>query len=64
MWVAYPNGEKDGQQQLYLTPQLIVGRFQMTQHTYFVLGAGFQFALTKSRTFNHQWLVIMRIPYF
>jgi hypothetical protein len=35
----------------------------MTQHTYFVLGAGFQFAVTKARTFNNQWLVTMRIPF-
>jgi hypothetical protein len=63
-WVAYPNGENRGQQQLYLLPGIIAGRFKMTEHTYFVLGAGLQFAATDARTFNHQWLVTMRIPYF
>jgi hypothetical protein len=64
MWVAYPNGEDRGEQQLYLTPELIAGRFQMTQHTYFVLGAGFQFAVTRARNFNNQWIATMRIPFY
>ncbi len=63
-WISYPNGENRGQQQLYLTPGLIAGRLKLTEHVYFVLGAGFQFAVTHARTFNHQWLVTMRIPYF
>ena len=63
-WVSYPNGENRGQQQLYLLPGLIAGRFRLTEHAYFVLGAGLQFAATQARTFNHQWLVTMRIPYF
>jgi hypothetical protein len=63
-WIAYPNGENRGQQQLYLTPGLIAGRCKLTEHTYFVLGAGLQFAATQARTFNRQWLVTMRIPYF
>lgn len=63
-WVSYPNGENRGQQQLYLTPGLIVGRLRLSQHLYFVLGAGLQFAATQARMFNHQWLVTMRIPYF
>jgi len=63
-WVSYPNGETRGQQQLYLTPGLILGRFRLSEHAYFVLGAGLQFAATQGRTFNHQWLVTMRIPFF
>jgi hypothetical protein len=64
MWVSYPNGETRGEQQLYLTPGIIAGRFKLTEHTYFVLGSGLQFAATRAREFNHQWLVTMRIPYF
>ncbi len=63
-WVSYPNGESRGQQQLYLTPGLILGRLRLSRHLYFVLGAGLQFAATQAREFNHQWLVTMRIPYF
>lgn len=63
-WFAYPNGENRGQQQLYLTPGIIAGRFKLTEHLWFVLGTGFQIAVTHARTFNHQWLVTMRIPYF
>ncbi len=63
-WVSYPNGEHSGQQQVYLTPGLILGRFQLSEHTYFVLGAGYQFAATSAQNYDHQWLVTMRIPYF
>jgi hypothetical protein len=63
-WIAYPNGENRGQQQLYLTPGIIAGRFRLSEHAYFVLGTGYQFAATHARAFNHQWLVTMRIPYF
>ena len=63
-WVSYPNGSNRGQQQLYLTPGLIAGRFKLTEHTYFVLGAGYQFAVTSDRAYDHQWQITMRIPYF
>ena len=63
-WVSFPNGANRGQQQLYLLPGIIAGRFKLTEHTYFVLGVGYQFAATQARTFNHQWLVTMRIPFF
>src|SRR5579875_310494 len=64
MWVSYPNGNDHGQQQLYLTPGIIAGRFRLSEHSYFVLGTGLQFAATESRGYNHQWLVTMRIPFF
>lgn len=63
-WISYPNGEHSGQQQIYLTPGLIAGRFKLSEHTYFVLGAGYQLAATQASTYDHQWLVTLRIPYF
>ncbi len=63
-WVSFPNGEESGQQQVYLTPGINLGRFQLTEHTYFVVGAGYQFAATPDHSFGNQWLITMRIPYF
>jgi hypothetical protein len=63
-WITFPNGAAAGQQQVYLTPGINIGRFQLTQHTYFVIGAGYQFAATSDRSFGNQWIVTMRIPYF
>jgi hypothetical protein len=63
-WVSFPNGANSGQQQVYLTPGINIGRFQITEHTYFVVGAGYQFAATPDHSFGNQWLVTMRIPYF
>jgi hypothetical protein len=63
-WFSYPNGAHPGQQQLYLTVGAIAGRFALSEHGYFVLGLGYQFAVTQARLYNHQWLVTMRIPFF
>ncbi|MGC9194377.1 MAG: hypothetical protein ACP5IL_02850 [Syntrophobacteraceae bacterium] len=63
-WVSYPNGENCGGQQVYLAPGINIGRFQLTEHVYFVVGAAYQFAATSNRAFDHQWLITMRIPYF
>ncbi len=63
-WVSFPNGADSGQQQVYLTPGINIGRFRITEHTYFVVGAGYQFAATSDHSFGNQWLVTMRIPYF
>ena len=63
-WVSFPNGENDGQQQLYLTVGFLAGRFNLGGYFHFVLGMGYQFAVTPSRLYNHQYLVSMRIPYY
>ncbi len=63
-WVSYPNGLSSGQQQVYLTPGINIGRFQIGEHVFLVVGAGYQFAATSERAFDHQWLVTMRVPYF
>jgi hypothetical protein len=65
-WTYYPSGEHNGQNQVYLAPGLIFGRFKLSEHTYFVVGAAYQFAATsdKEAAYNHQWLVTMRIPFF
>ena len=66
-WIDFLSGVNSGQQQVYLTPGVNVGRFQLDQHTYIVVGAGYQVAATSDRgpaIGDHQWLVTMRIPYF
>lgn len=63
-WMSFPNGENDGQQQLYLTVGFLAGRFNLGGYFHFVLGMGYQFAVTPSRMYNHQYLISMRIPYF
>ncbi len=63
-WISFPNGENRGVQQLYLTFGAIAGRFRLSERAWFVLGLGYQEAVTKARLYNHQWLVTMRIPFF
>ncbi len=65
-WTSYPNGEQHGQQQVYLTPGINIGRFKLSEHTYAVFGVGYQFAATRAaaQDYNHQWIATMRIPFF
>ena len=63
-WETWPNGNRNGQQMVYLTPGIIFGRFKLSEHTYFVLGGGYEFAATADKQYDHQWLITMRIPYF
>jgi hypothetical protein len=63
-WTSFPNGADVGQQQLYLTAGFLAGRFNLGGYAHFVLGMGYQFAVTESRLYNHQFLVSMRIPYY
>ncbi len=64
-------GERDGKTQLFLTPGLILGRFPLYGRMNFVIGAGYQFAVTPKLTevpvltpiYNHAWIVTARTPF-
>ncbi len=64
-------GERDGKTQMFLTPGLILGRFPLAGRLLFVVGAGYQFAVTPKLTetpvltpiYNHAWLITARTPF-
>ena len=64
-------GLRDGKTQLFLTPGLILGRFPLAGRMNFVVGAGYQFAVSPKLTetpvltplYNHAWLVTARTPF-
>ena len=44
-WTYYPDGQRRGLNQVYLTPGLVIGRFDLGHGLKFTTGAGYQIAL-------------------
>ncbi len=59
----WPNGEHEGKSQLFLTPGLILGRFHIWSRVRFVIGAGYQVAVTKHPSFNNGVVLSIRTPF-
>ena len=59
----YAKGERRGQQQLYLTPGILFGRFPIHGRLGVTLGAGYQVAVTNDRGYNHAVVLSGRIPF-
>lgn len=45
-WTYYPDGQRAGLSQVYLTPGLVIGRFDLGHGLKFTTGAGYQFAVS------------------
>jgi hypothetical protein len=60
----WPDGAREGQSQLFLTPGVIFGPFPMAKWLKPVVGVGCQFALSpRVPTYNHNVIVTMRLPF-
>jgi len=46
-YTYFPNGQRAGLNQVLLTPELILGRFNIAPRNNLIIGAGYQFAVTK-----------------
>jgi hypothetical protein len=60
-WFA--KGTRTGQNQLYLTPALLLGRFPIHDRIGATIGAGFQFAVTSHPGYNNAVILSGRIPF-
>jgi hypothetical protein len=58
-----PNGPKAGNQQVFLTPGLMVGKFHLWRRLGFAVGGGIQIAATHFHTYNHNALLTVRFPF-
>jgi len=64
-------GQRDGKTQLFITPGLILGRFQLYDRLNFAIGAGYQVAVTPNLTtspvltptYNHAFIITARTPF-
>jgi hypothetical protein len=59
----WPNGQREGQKQAFLTPGLVVGRLPIRQRLGLTLGAGVQIAVTQFHTYDRNWILSIRLPF-
>jgi len=59
----WPNGEREGQTQVFLTPGLVIGRIPLHDRIGLTLGAGYQVAVTDHPAYHHNVVFSGRIPF-
>jgi hypothetical protein len=59
----WPNGEREGQTQVFLTPGIVVGRIPLYHRVGLTVGAGYQIAVTRHPAYNHGAIFSGRIPF-
>jgi hypothetical protein len=59
-WV---DGPLSGNKEVFLTPALILGPFQIKERLHFLAGFGVQIAVTSFHQYNHRWIVSIRFPF-
>jgi hypothetical protein len=69
-WTHFIDGQRDGKDQVLLTPGLVVGRFSLTERLRCTFGVGYQFAVEPHfqsspllPSFNHAWVVTTRLNF-
>jgi hypothetical protein len=59
----WPNGEREGQTQVFLTPGIVVGRIPIHERVGVTVGFGYQVAVTDHPTYHHSAILSGRIPF-
>ena len=59
----FQDGNNDGQKQNFVTPGLVLGRFELWKRVGLTLGAGYQIATTHFHTTNHNAILSIRFPF-
>ena len=59
----YHNGPNAGREQVFLTPGVVFGKFSIWRRLGATVGAGVQIATTHFHTYNHGWILTMRLPF-
>jgi hypothetical protein len=59
----WPNGEREGETQVFLTPGLVIGRIPIHDRVGLTAGFGYQIAVTKNPMYNHAAILTGRIPF-
>ncbi len=69
-WTYYPDGQRGGKNQVFLTPGLVVGRLSLTERLKLTVGVGYQSAVTPNYraspltpTYNHAWILTSRLSF-
>jgi len=59
----WPNGQREGQTQVFLTPGLVIGRIPIHDRVGLTLGAGYQVAVTDHPAYHHNVVFSGRLPF-
>jgi hypothetical protein len=59
----WSGGTLDGMKQVFITPGLVLGSFQLGERLHFGVGGGVQIAATQFHQFNHRWILSVRFPF-
>jgi hypothetical protein len=59
----WPNGTHAGLNQVLLTPELILGRFKLAPRQNFIIGAGYQIAVTHNPVVHDNFVVSARLTF-
>jgi hypothetical protein len=59
----WSGGRDAGKKQVFLTPGIVIGSFPITGHLRITLGAGEQIAVTQFHTYNHRYILSLRLPF-
>jgi hypothetical protein len=59
----WPNGEKTGVNQVFLTPGMVIGRIPIHDRVGLTFGAGYQVAVTHHPAYNNAVIATGRIPF-
>jgi hypothetical protein len=62
-YTYWPNGEHTGKNQVFISPGFLLGRFPIWNRVGVTIGVAYQVALTDTPTFNHNFILSMRIPF-
>lgn len=59
----FPNGPLAGNQQVFVTPGLVIGKIPLSRRVGLTFGAGIQIAATHFHTSNHNAIISVRLPF-
>jgi hypothetical protein len=62
-FTSWPNGDKSGKTQVFLTPGLVIGRVPLWGRLGLTVGSGVQVAATHTRSANHNVIFTARLPF-
>jgi hypothetical protein len=62
-YTYYPNGQHAGYNQVLLTPELILGRFNLAPRNNLIVGAGYQFAVTNNPVIQNNFVATVRLTF-
>jgi hypothetical protein len=59
----WSGGTMDGKKQVFFTPGIVLGSFDVAERLHFAVGAGVQIAVTQFHQYNHRWILSVRFPF-